>query len=59
MRKFGTLGLLTGTQVFTPSQLHNLVSALSLTLLKKWIRSRGEFNYLDPAWERASYKCTV
>jgi len=24
MRKFGTLGLLTGTQVFTPSQLHNL-----------------------------------
>ena len=27
MRKFGTLGLLTGTQVFHPSQFHSMVSS--------------------------------
>ena len=28
MRKFGTLGLLTGTQVFKPSQFHDMVRDL-------------------------------
>ena len=36
MRKFGTIGLLTGTQVFQPSQFHDMVSCL-LNDLKSWI----------------------
>ena len=36
MRKFGTIGLLTGTQVFQPSQFHDMVSCLLIDV-KSWI----------------------
>ena len=34
MRKFGSLGLLTGTQVFHPTQFHTMVSTLVVHMKK-------------------------